>query len=56
MLMFMKRYRIWLFYSHFVVIASIFGGREPLITTQSTYVFRKYLILILSMGFVAFSI
>lgn len=53
---FVKRYALWIFYAVFLVCAIAFGGREGLFATESDFATVKYLILLVFLGFLAFSL
>ena len=51
-----RRYRLWLAYAAFLILAYLFGAREGFITTDSPYGFAKYVILGVYLVFLAYSL
>ena len=51
-----KRYLLWIFYAVFLALAVLYGGREPFFTTGSPFVAGKYLLLIVFLAFVGYSL
>lgn len=51
-----RRYRLWLFYAVFLVLALIFGARENLVTTTAPFPIAKYVIFGGYIAFLAYSL
>lgn len=53
---FLKRYQLWFVYLAFLIIAMLFGGREGLVATASDYATGKFVVLVVFVCFLAYSI
>jgi len=53
---FLKRNLLWFFYAGFLILAVLYGAREPFFTTQSAYSAGKYAILAIFFLFLAYSL
>lgn len=51
-----RRYRLWLFYAAFLIMAMNYGGREPLLATPERMAAGKYLLLAIYVSFLVFSL
>ena len=51
-----RRYRLWMFYAVFLILALLFGARENLVTTTAPYPMVKYLIFGGYIAFLAYSL
>jgi hypothetical protein len=52
----LRRYRLWLVYVVFLALAARFGAREGFVASDSSYVTGKYLVLVVFLLFLAYSL
>lgn len=52
----LRRNLLWVFYLAFLLLAALYGSREPFLTTDSPYVFGKVFVFTIFAAFLAYSL